>query len=544
MNIRFKKLLVFTLIAVMSVVQIGCGGGGETPAEEINSFTIGSSAAFDTMNPLSSYMQVTYEFFMLIYDPLVKYDENYEAIPALATEWDLSEDELTWTFKLQEGVKWHDGQPFTSDDVKYTYELMMNTGLGYMYSSYLTGITDIQCPDENTVVLVTDAPKANMLMNSTPILPKHILSEIPEEELEVWANESPVGTGAYKFDSTGDNFVKVVVNKDYFGEIPEVEEFIFVSYDNIDSMAQALMLGEIDGASNLNTAQYEQLKADPNVSVISGEEKGFMQIGINCWADEESGGNPLLKDKSIRQAIELAIDKQKIVDMSYNGHGTVGTTLINPGDFFHYEPTAAELRNYNSDRANALLETSGYKDANGDGIREAADGTPLEFEFITIADNLEEVKSGQMIVADLAKAGIKVNNITMDSGALYDKIIAGDYDMFIWGWGSDVDPTVITGVLTTDQIGGNNEPFFSNARYDELYILQQQEMDEEARREMVREMQKIVYDEAPYIIIIYANNIQAIRQDRWTGFKQIPETGTYFFNLTNYNYLNMKPAAQ
>lgn len=537
----FKKYTIFALIFVLSIVQIGCGGSGQAPEEEINSFTVGSSASFDTMNPLSSYMQATYEFFMLVYDPLVKYDENYEPIPALAKDWDLSEDELTWTFNLQEGVKWHDGEPFTSEDVKYTYELMMDTGLGYMYSSYLTGITDIQCPDENTVVISTDFPKANMLMNSTPILPKHILSELPEDELEIWANENPVGTGVYKFDSQGDNFYKVVVNKDYFGDIPEVDEYIFVSYDNIDSMAQSLMLGEIDGANNLNTAQYNQLMDDENVSVISGEEKGFMQVGINCWTDDESGGNPLLRDKNIRQAIELAINKQKIVDMAYNGHGTVGTTLINPGDYFHYEPSEAELRSYSIDKANDLLESAGYVDSNGDGIRESADGAPLEFELITIADNLEEVKSGQMIVADLAEAGIKINNSTMDSGALYDQIIGGTYDLFIWGWGSDVDPTVITGVLTTDQIGGNNEPFFSNERYDELFLLQQQELDEEARREMVWEMQQIVYEEAPYIIIIYANNIQAIRSDKWTGFKQIPETGTYFFNLTDSNYLNIKP---
>ena len=539
---RFGKTFIIALLAVaLCIVPTGCGGTEETDAPVINTFTLGSSAAFDTLNPLSSYMQVTYEFFMLIYDSLVRYDENYEAVPCLATDWTLSEDNLTWTFNLRKGVTWHDGEPFTSADVKYTYELMMNTGLGYMYSSYLTGITDIQCPDDNTVVITTDAPKANMLMNTTPILPEHILSTIPEEELETWPNDNPVGTGPYKYDSQGDNFVKIVVNESYFGTLPEVEEYIFVDYENLDAMAQALMLGEIDGAVNLNSAQLEQLEADENISVISGEELGFMQVGINCWTDPASEGNPLLLDKNIRQAIELAMNKQKIVDMAYNGQGTVGTTMINPGDFYHYEPTAEELRDYDPDAAKALLDAAGYVDKDGDGIRENADGTPLEFDLITIADNVEEVKSGQMIASDCEAVGIKLNNVTMDSGALYDEIIAGTYDLFIWGWGSDIDPTVIMGLLTTDQIGGNNEPFFSNERYDELFIAQQQEMDAEARKAMVQEMQQIVYEEAPYIILIYSNNIQAVRSDRWTGFKQIPDTGVYFFNLTNVNYLNMKP---
>ncbi|GAB1475474.1 ABC transporter substrate-binding protein [Bacillota bacterium] len=537
-----KTLVVVLLVAALFIIPAGCGGEPGA-AEGVSTFRLGSSTAFDTLNPLSSYMQVTYEFFALIYDPLVTYDKNYDPLPALATDWSISDDELVWTFNLQEGAVWHDGEAFTSEDVKFTYELMLETGLGYMYSAYLEGITDIQCPDDYTVVITTEAPKANMLMNTTPILPKHIISAIPAEELEVWANENPIGTGAYKFDSKGDNFVKIVKNEDYFGELPAVDEFVFVDFENMDAMAQSLMLGEIDGASNLNPAQLAQLQADKNIDVISGQELGFMQVGINCWTDAASKGNPLLLDKSVRQAIDLVINKQKIVDMAYSGQGTVGTTLINPGDFYHYKPTGEELRAFDPDAANAMLEAAGYTDKNGDGVRDTADGTPLEFEFITIADNVEEVKSGQMIAADCAAAGIKINNVTMDSGALYDKIIEGSYDMFIWGWGADIDPTVILGILTTDQIGGNNEPFFSNKRYDELYMAQQKEMDESKRQEMVFEMQQIVYDESPYIILIYANNIQAIRSDRWTGFEQIPEGGVYFFNMTNYNYKNIKPLA-
>lgn len=537
-----KTLIAVLLVAALSMIPMGCGGQtGSESADGVSTFRLGSSTAFDTMNPLTSYMQVTYEFFMLIYDSLVEYDENYDSVPGLAEDWSVSDDDLTWTFHLREGAAWHDGEPFTSEDVKFTYELMMETGLGYMYSSYLEGITDIQCPDEHTVVITTDAPKANMLMNTTPILPKHIVGEVPVAELETWANENPIGTGPYKFDSQGDNFVKIVKNEAYFAPAFSVDEFVFVDFENLDAMAQALMLGEIDGATNLNPAQLGQLQKDENIEVISGRELGFMQVGINCWTDPASGGNPLLLDKSIRQAIDLAVNKQKIVDMAYNGQGTAGTTLINPGDYYHYEPAAGELRTYDPAAANAMLEAAGYTDANGDGVREAADGTPLEFEFITIADNVEEVKSGQMIAADCAAAGIKLNNVTMDSGALYDKIIEGSYDMFIWGWGADVDPTVILGILTTDQIGGNNEPFFSNARYDELYLAQQTEMDEAQRQALVFEMQKIVYKEAPYLILVYSNNIQAIRSDRWTGFEQIPEEGAYFFNLTKLNYRNIKP---
>ena len=535
-----KTFMIVLLALSLCIVPVGCGGGNEE-ASQVSTFTLGSSVAFDTMSPLTSYMQVTKEFFQLIYDPLINLDAEWKPIPCLATDWSVSDDNLTWTFHLQEGVTWSDGEPFTSADVKYTYDTMLRTGLGSMYNSYLTDITDIQCPDELTVVITSSQPKANMLMNTTPILPEHILSAMTDEELATWTNDTPVGTGCYTFDSKGDNFVKIVKNASYFGTQPAIDEFVFVNYENTDALAQSLMLGEIDGASNLNPAQLKELQEDENISVISGQEQGFMQIGVNCWADPQSKGNPLLRDKYIRQAIELAIDKQNILDMAYYGQGTLGTTLVNPGTFYHYEPTAEELRSYDPEAAKALLAKAGYKDTDGDGILESADGEPLSFNFITIGDNVEEVKSGQMIEADCAKVGIEINNTTMDSGALQDKIVAGDYDMFIWGWGADVDPAVITGLITTDQIGGNNEPFFSNSEYDAIFAKQNGEMDENVRQQQIFELQKIAYEEAPYIILYYTNNIQAIRKDRWTGFTQIPEDGLYFFNMTNENYLNMKP---
>lgn len=541
MKDRLFKLL---LVLFLCISLVGCGGGAPSGDGGVNTFRIGTTVAIDTLNPLSSYMQFGFEVFLLIYDPLVRYDENFEPVGSLAESWTVSEDELTWTFNLREGVTWHDGEPFTAEDVKFTYDLILEQGLGYLYSSYLIGIADIECPDEKTVVITTDQPKANMLMNTTPIIPKHIWSEIAPEELELYVNENPVGTGPFRFDSSSEGVIKLVKNDAYFGTVPSMDECIFVSYSNSDSMAQALSLGEIDAAFNINAAQKKQLEGDGNITLISGEIPGFIQVGINCWTDPASGGNPLLKDKAIRQAIEYAVDKEKIIQMAYGGEGTSGTTLLNPG-FYHYEPTGDELRSYNTEKGNALLEQAGYKDTDGDGIREDADGNQLEFSLITIATKSADLKAGQLIASDCQKIGISIKNETMDDGALQDKIDAGTFDMFIWGWGGDPDPSFIMEILTTNQIGGNNEPRFSDARYDELFQAQPTMIDEAERRAAILEMQKIAYDEAPYIILLYDNNLQAIRSDRWTGFKQIPEgTGPFFLNTNFDNYINIKPAAE
>ncbi len=129
----------------------------------------------------------------------------------------------------------------------------------------------------------------------------------------------------------------------------------------------------------------------------------------------------------------------------------------------------------------------------------------------------------------------------MDSGALQDAITAADYDMFMWGWGGGYDPTVMMGILTTAQIGSNNEPQWSNAKVRPVV---RETADRDGQREANRAGSgdgKIAYDEAPYIILLYDNNIQGYRSDRWTGIEQVPEKGTYYFNMTIENYINAAP---
>lgn len=529
-----KRKIVLALIFAMTVTfsLTACGGGDF----DKTTFKIGSSTTVDTLNPLSAYESSSYEVIELVYDPLVRYDDNLEPEPCLATDWKISEDNLTWTFHLDQNAKWHDGEPVTSADVKYTYDLMIDTGLGYLYSAYLEGIEKITCPDDYTVVMTTKEPKANMLMNTTPIIPQHIWKDVAEAELETFANKEMIGSGPYKFVSNENGVVKITKNTEYFGTQGKVENLVFVEYKNTDSLAQALKIGEIDAAVNLSATQYSQLDEDGNITIIAGETLGFTQVGINCYENSKSKGNPLLKDKTIRQAIEYSINKAQIIEMAYGGFAIEGTTMINPSDFYHYQPPAGEMRSYNIDKAKELLENAGYKDTDGDGIREDSDGNKL----INIGDNPDEVKTGQLIASTCKDAGIEIVQKTMDSGALQDAIDSADYDMFMWGWGSDYDPTSIMGLLLTSNIDSINEPRWSNSEYDRLHAHQQTVLDEKERQKEVYRMQQIAYDEAPYIILLYDSNLQAYRSDRWKGLKQIPENGPYYFNMVISNYINVE----
>ncbi len=536
-----KKIIIFVLLLLILTSNFA---KAPLAAEKSNSLRIGVTRETDSLSPFLSWSVSGDELFLLIYDPLVRVDKNFNPTPNLAKSWTISDDNLTWTFVLADNAKWHDGEPVRAEDVKSSYEYIISSGLG-MYAGGLEGISSIEAPDEKTVVIKTDEPKANMLMSSAPILPKHVLDTLTEEDLETWSNDNPIGSGPFKFDELKKGeFLKLVRNEDYFKGSPNVDELIYVVYGNSDIMTQALKIGEIDAAVNFSASQLENLQNLPEIDAITAVQPGFTELSFNCSDDADSKGNKLLLDKNIRKAIEWAIDKQNILDVVYYGYGELGTTLIPIGDFYHYEPTD-ESRTFNIEKAKELLDEAGYKDNDQDGIREDGNGNKLSFVFSLRSETSDEVKAGQMIAATAKEAGIELKIETVDDGVLMDKIYSLDFDMFIWGWGTGIDPTSILNVMSTGEIGNMSDCNYSNEEYDRLLIEQQAIMDEDERREAVWDMQRILYDDAPYIILFYDNSLEAVRTDKWEGWTRVPgESGGYFFNLTYENYMNVKPTAQ
>ena len=251
----------------------------------------------------------------------------------------------------------------------------------------------------------------------------------------------------------------------------------------------------------------------------------------------------MLLDRTVRQALSYAMDRAQIVEVALAGHGTPGSSLLPPGLLdWHYDVPASELMDGNIEKANQMLEEAGYV-LGSDGVREK-DGQKMEFRLMAIESTQVDVRAAQMFKNMAEEAGINIMLSTMDEntmgGIIFDD--EPDYDMFVWGWDSDFfDPCYLLGVLLTDQIGEENDVFYSNEEFDELYSLQMIEMDREKRKELVDEMQKIYYEDAAYLILWNQDKLQAYRTDTFTGWVEVP--GGVIYNVTYDNYVNIKPAA-
>ncbi|MDY6826225.1 MAG: ABC transporter substrate-binding protein [Bacillota bacterium] len=538
-----RKITFLTPVMAILLTAVfflpGCGEG----EEESYILRVGFLREIESLNPMQIWSYQAYEIMNLNYNMLISWDENMNVIPNLAREWTVDEDDLVWTFNLQEGVTWHDGEPFSAGDVKFTYEYIRDNELGYFYD-YVAPMEEIKVIDEDTLTIKTDEPIAWMPQILVPILPEHIWSEIDPADAEgEFANETPVGTGPFQVvEQRKDEFTRMVVNEQYFKGAPVLDEVIFMIYDNTDLMIEALKEGELDIITAVPGAQLKALEeaGDPKIVTLAADSPSFTELAFNVWEDPASLGNPLLLDKNIRVAVEYAIDRQEIIDTAYLGYGTVGSTIVPPlFEYWHYDP-GDDFRAHNPEKAKEILEEAGYTPG-ADGIRVNPDGEPLDFSLLLRSESPDNLKAGDMIKDMLEEVGIALTVTLLDERTLTDRIYEGDFDMFIWGWFVDVDPTSILKVVTTDEIMSWSDCFYSNPQYDEMHLRQQRAMDCNERCEIVHEMQRIFYDDAAYIVLSYDPELQAYRTDRYEGWVCNPQNGPVVFTNVVDTYEQLRP---
>ena len=438
-----RLLSVATAILLLAGLAIGLGtASASSPSPDTKtSLHIGMVEEPDNLNPFIGIQGIDYMFWHLNYDFLVGFDaKTLEPRPELATEWEVSESGKEWTFTIRDDSVWQDGVPVTARDVAFTFNYIVDNELLNL-STYTNGITRAEVIDDTHVKLFTSTPKANMLRMVVPILPEHIWSEVSGKAATTsYQNKPPiVGDGPFQLvEWKKGKFVRFEANPDYWGGAPKVDEVIFQLYTNPDTMSQDLKLGTIDGAVDIPVAQFKPLSSEEGITTSQSTSWNFIELAMNCYDSPDSKGNPVLKDQQFRQAVNWAMDRQKVIDIAFQGYATLGSSLVVPYSKYHWEPPADATFTYDPAKARQILEAAGYKDVDDDGYRETKDGKKLSLRFYATTDSTPNQTAGKLIVDWLKDVGIELDYQVIDAGTLinYQYSYTGDtytpdWDMFI-----------------------------------------------------------------------------------------------------------------
>lgn len=507
----------------------------EVPAEtkEPAVVRIGWGGSPDTLNPGTSVLFESYLVFELVYDSMFDLQLDGTYTPGLAESWELSDDGKVWTFKIRQGVKFHDGEPLTAGDVAFSYNFYQSHEDFPFLPVYTEYFESVEAPDDSTLVITLSEPIPNMesQLIFLYVIPEHIWSQYQDPTAAVeFENEEMIGSGSFRMvEYKQGEYVHLAAVKDHFLKPPKVDEVVFQTFDNQDALVQALITGQVDMITEMPNTAVATLRNAENIELVTGAPLAPEVTDIipnqttpeNCPADDGvCSGHPALRDRNVRLALAHATDKQKIIDVVLLGLGTPGLTLIPDGLGIWYNDGIQDYA-FDIAEANRILDEAGYADADGDGVRDMPDGTnPLNFRLYWPNDSATLPRVAELLAESWGEIGVKLQPQALDPDTLTSVCCPTfDFDIIMWGWGSDPDPAFLLSVHLTDEIPtGNSETGYSNPEFDDLFAQQSTELDPEKRREIIWEMQKILHDDLAYIIPFYAQATQAYRTDRFTGW--------------------------
>lgn len=528
MLISVRWVLIFILIFMISCVH-------EPEIERPNTITVGFLADAKRLLPLLASDSASGDISGLIYNGLTKYDKNIKITGDLAESWDISPDGLKITFHLRKGVKWHDGVEFTTDDVIFTYNTVINPDIPTPYSSNYGPVEKVEALDRYTLKVVYKEPYAPALESwGMGIIPKHILEgkDITDEKY----SRNPIGTGPYKLKEwvTGQKIVLEVFD-DYFEGRPKIDKYIARIIPDMATMFLELKFGGID-FMGLTPPQFK-LQADTEFfnkyfQKFRYPAFGYTYLGYNLLDEKFS-------DKRVRQALTHAINKKDIIDGVLLGYGIPCTGPF-PSESWAYNPNIKDLE-YNPEKAKILFAEAGWRLHRGEcgesykamnqkrfmeGYKDlimCKDGKPFSFTVLVNQGNEARLKTAQIIKENLKKVGVEMNIKVLEWQAmLHEFIDKKRFEAVILGWALSRDPDAYDIWHSSKTKEGEfNFISYRNEEIDRLLLEGRRTFDIEKRKRIYHRIHEILVEDQPYTFL-YVPDALPVLHKRFKGVEKAP----------------------
>ncbi len=484
-----RTLALILALAMMAGMLAGCGNSSNDATGGGDSIIVGISDDATAMDPLSINDTNTMSILSNIYEPLVRVNNKNEIIPGLAEKWSVSDDGLEYTFTIRKGVKFHNGEDVTLEDVKWSIEAQVASSYT---GPYISCVDHVEIVDDSNIKIVLSYPYAPFLTLCGTYT--YVMKESFYGEGGNMAQQ-PIGCGPYEFVSWAAND-KIVLKAypDYFGGAAKITNLTFKIISNQTSAAISLEAGDIDMYLNVAETDVATLKSNSNIVVDEKPSSAFYYLGLNT-EDE------ILSNEKVRQAIAKAIDRDSMVVGVLDGYAQATRSFIPeglPGYKADFDPLP-----YHVDDAKALLAEAGYPN-----------GLDL---VITVPESRSA--HAQMVQADLKKIGINLTINMRETGAFWDDLENGEYQIMMMGWSYVVMDNDVGyySLYQSKEVVSGNYPRLNDARVDELLQKGRESSDPAERDAIYGEMEEIVMTSGAYIplywrysIIAYNSKIQNV----------------------------------
>ena len=475
--------------------------------DEGGDLVVGVTSDADTLFPWKATQFQAFTMLGLIYDNLVELDQNLDIVPGLAESWEISDDGMTVTFDLREGVTFHDGTPMTSADVKASLDAILLEETGAVARAAISSISSVDTPDDTTVVLNLSTPDAGLLAGLVGPNVGIVPAGATEEEL----SNAPNGTGPFAFGERAPNeSLTMVANENYWREgEPKLASVEFRVIPDETSIVDGLRAGAVQLAELSDPIVALTAEGD-GINIEKTPQLAYHVLMINHTREP-------LGDVNVRLAMQCAIDRQEVVDTAALGEGTVIGPITSPA--YLSDPSARPCPERDVERAKELLAEAGYED----GI--TIGGMYATGEY-AIAPNI-----AQNLQSQLAEAGINLELEPLEISAYVDRWLAADFDTVVALNGGRPDPDTMYGRYFPSTGNLNQVATYSSETMDELFARGKASSDPEERKQIYADISRELEDNAVWIWLLSSNKYSALTDDV-QGFVPMPSTSLQYLRTT------------